>query len=695
MYNENDNRDFLRDKLSNEITLPESLSKENIVSLLSDKKVKKSKKGAIRRFIAVGVAACIMITGVAVFSGHSFGNPEITADQLLNNEAESSAIQESSYDELLGAIKKYAEEYKEENYKVKNYFYIEDGVDAEEDFNAAVSSSTVYSGSVTGTADSIVFGEVNLREENVYEDDIFITDGEYLYGIVSYGKRLMIVKADADGSMTTVYEGEEASLSQNGNGDNIYYSGLYKYENYLIVVYTKYTSDNYYSVKDCSGVMIYDVADRANPVLKKEIAIDGNYVSSRIVDGKLIFISRYSITKYFEEAEEENYIPSVYNGELKENIPCDCIVYYPDDKMECYVNIAKIDLENPDEDFTVSSYLGNVSDTYCTKDTLYVISNKYSYSRGGVVSDVLASIGGTAIMVSDVCTTVTKIDISGEKAEIICKTEFEGSVLNSYSIDEYNGYLRVAVHKDDENCIYVFDEALGKVGEITGIAEGELIKSARFMGDTAYMVTFVQTDPLFVIDLTDPEKPEIAGEVKLPGFSEYLHPVGNGLLVGIGVGGTETGTDGSGKISLFDVTDPASPKEIDSLIFPTSQLGTAPKAYCSVTESSFLVTYENWTINYTYNNTNEELKYYKSCMGALYIGVNEGKLTVNNAYLVKSADSVSRATFIGENVYIFCSGFGGLASFNMNSGEFICNINSENEIYTLTPIETPYEDIIF
>ena len=272
------------------------------------------------------------------------------------------------------------------------------------------------------------------------------------------------------------------------------------------------------------------------------------------------------------------------------------------------------------------------------------------------------------------------------------RTEFSGNILNSYAIDEYNNYLRVAVTTlDNKNSIYVFDESLGKVGELTGIADGEQIKSVRFMEKTAYVVTFVQTDPLFVIDFSEPTAPVIKGEVKLPGFSSYLHPVGDGLLVGIGVGGTETGTDGSSKISLFDVTDPTSPKEIDHLQYPTSTIGTDPKAFCSITESSFLVTYSNWAV-YDYDDA---LCYYKHYSGALKVSVQDNKLVLDSAYLLKGGDSTSRATFIRDKVYVFSEGESGVASFNMETGELIDIMSCENSDYTYGKVTRDINEILY
>ena len=710
MFNEKENNGILRDALGKEITLPESLSRENIVKLIEAENVNKKKKtnGIVRRFVAVTVAACLMITGVSFLLDKGlFGTPEsLIEDENVQNQAAQDTAE--GYDELLSFIKTYAEEYKKNN-KYHTYLYsglvdgtADDmaGIKIEESADIPVAgmpvAGTVINGSVSfapgeSTALRGEFGEVNLREFGVKEADIFITDGEYLYCIDNWGRRLRIIKANDDGTLESVYEGKESLIDDRGTGEQLYYSGLYIHENYLIVGFSRYNLDKHYMKSGVSGVQIYDVSDRSAPVLKKEIALDGNYVSSRIIDSSLVLVTRYSIIEQYETENDVDLLPAVYNGDYKYSVPCDCIVYSREDNPETYVNIGKIDLNNLDNELVVSSYLGSVHDTYCTRDTLYVIGSKIK-DNNGTDDGRFIGFGGAMIRAEDVCTTVTKADISGDTIDIRCRAEFEGSILNDYSIDEYNNYLRVAVTTlDNKNSIYVFDENLGKVGELTGLADGEQIKSARFMGNTAYVVTFVQTDPLFVIDLTDPVKPEIKGEVKLPGFSSYLHPAGDGLLVGIGVGGTETGTDGSSKISLFDVSDPASPKEIDHLQYPTSHIGTEAKAFCSISEDSFLVTYSNWGENVF----DAQEHYYKHYAGALKVSVKDNKLVLDNAYLLKGGDPVDRVTFIRDNVFVFSAGEAGVASFNMKTGGFIDIAEREDTRYSFAASDRPVNEILY
>lgn len=180
-------------------------------------------------------------------------------------------------------------------------------------------------------------------------------------------------------------------------------------------------------------------------------------------------------------------------------------------------------------------------------------------------------------------TIIHKIGINGNNIEYKYNGEVTGQVLNQFSIDESLGMLRIATTKNQTwsryaegstesyNNLYVLDENLKIVGSLEKLAQGERIYSVRFMQDRAYMVTFKQTDPLFVIDLKDPEKPTVLGELKIPGFSNYLHPYDSETLIGIGKDTTENENGGVTtkglKLSLFDVANVNEPKEIDNYIF--------------------------------------------------------------------------------------------------------------------------------
>lgn len=145
--------------------------------------------------------------------------------------------------------------------------------------------------------------------------------------------------------------------------------------------------------------------------------------------------------------------------------------------------------------------------------------------------------------------------------------KFDGYLNDSFSIDEYEGNLRVVTTDGDTNSVYVLDKELDIIGSIEDLAKDERVYSARFMGDVGYFVTFRETDPLFSVDLSDPKKPKIIGELKIPGFSEYLHFYGEDQLLGIGMNVDEETmiTDGV-KLTMFDISDKTDVKEADTYI---------------------------------------------------------------------------------------------------------------------------------
>ena len=165
-------------------------------------------------------------------------------------------------------------------------------------------------------------------------------------------------------------------------------------------------------------------------------------------------------------------------------------------------------------------------------------------------------------------TSIRKLSFKDGQLEGVAQTKVDGTLDSSWCIDEYDGYLRLVATLYDEdydtvNAVYVLDDQLEQVGSIEGLAQDERVYSARLMGDTGYFVTFRETDPLFSVDFSDPENPRIVGSLKIPGFSEYLHPYGEGLLLGIGMQADEdTGVTDGLKLSMFDVSDPTAVTEV-------------------------------------------------------------------------------------------------------------------------------------
>jgi len=249
------------------------------------------------------------------------------------------------------------------------------------------------------------------------------------------------------------------------------------------------------------------------------------------------------------------------------------IVQPGSDDRQSMVTVVSIDSLNatPGSGFadSVASLVANGGNTiYMTRDALYVATNENDYSE----------------LISTTNTRIDRFAIDGLDVAWQASGVVPGTLINQFALDEYNGYLSVSTHswvsmwspdKDggsgtwtsrNESGVYVLDttgNVLDEVGRLTGLAPGEQLFAVRYVGDMAYLVTFLQTDPLFAIDRSDPTAPTLKGELVIPGFSNYLQPVGDGLLMGIGQEREPGSWNSRLHVSLFDVTDATNPTQIE------------------------------------------------------------------------------------------------------------------------------------
>ena len=215
--------------------------------------------------------------------------------------------------------------------------------------------------------------------------------------------------------------------------------------------------------------------------------------------------------------------------------------------------------------------LANGDTIYASADNLYVATQNWDtwqWSRSGAAPEEGPSL---------VTTDIHKFDIGDpDRTTYLATGQVEGYLLNQFAMDEHEGLLRVASTSqptwwggdfETESMITVLqqdDGNLAEIGFVDGLGKTEQIYSVRFLGDVAYVVTFRQTDPLYTVDLSDPTNPEVVGELKILGYSAYLHPLGDGLLLGVGQDATERGRVQGTQISVFDVSEPSEPRLIDS-----------------------------------------------------------------------------------------------------------------------------------
>jgi len=395
------------------------------------------------------------------------------------------------------------------------------------------------------------YSATNIQVAGVDEADIVKTDGEYLY-VVS-GNRTIIVKAypPQEAQVLSEVEVRGAVLGIYINKDRlIVFEGGWPY--YGVDVRTALPEDGsdapYVPYIPRTSVLVYDISDRENPSLEREFSAEGDYVSSRMI-GEYVYVV---ISKPVYEQNGEPDLPRIgIDGEEKE-IPAEdiyyCNVY---DHYYMYTSIIAVNTQDDAQEPTVETImLGASSNLYVSLENIYltfpVWGRDWNFEK----------------------TAVHRIHIEGDRIEYVASGEVPGMVLNQFSMDEYDGYFRVATTthgQTSQNNVYILSMALNITGSLEGLAPGETIYSARFMGEKGYLVTFKQVDPLFVIDLSDPRHPEELGYLKVTGYSGYLHPYDENHLIGIGKETTDAGEFAwyqGVKMSLFDVSDFANPQEI-------------------------------------------------------------------------------------------------------------------------------------
>ncbi len=414
----------------------------------------------------------------------------------------------------------------------------------------------------------------NNQVEGIEEGDIAITDGQYIYSIVD--NRVMITDAK---NMKVV---KKLIVSKDA-----YPSHLMLHENTLIVAYSTYIEtgkEPYYDTKSVAKVVFYDVKDAKNPTLIREIGQDGNLTNLRKAGNYLYVVSNQTPNYWMlREAEDMDLLPYTYdtNG-VDQALPFGKIRMLPESNTPSYLIVSAIDVSNiASANLNTESYLGNSGQLYMSQNAIYMASMNYNHMPI-MRSDI--EVTSEISMPAEVNETmIYKIAVDKTAIRMAAQGKVKGSVLNQFSMDEHNGYFRIATTEgntwgtaaNSKNHLFILDPALKQVGAVNDLAHGERIYSARFMGDKAYIVTFKETDPLFVIDTKNPKAPKVLGELKIPGFSNYLHPIGENHLLGIGYD-TEVKMDPGSKepmvltkgmkLSLFNVTDLANPIEQDAVI---------------------------------------------------------------------------------------------------------------------------------
>lgn len=427
------------------------------------------------------------------------------------------------------------------------------------------------------------FSQTNVQVKGVDEADIVKTDGTYIYQVNR--ERVVITKA---------YPPENMEIASTLNYEDKGFSPqeIYVDEDHLVVIGSAGRNWDYpilnkggvgmtpmfmptcYYPRDMMRAVIYNIRDKSEIKQVRELELNGSYVSSRKVGQSLYLIANKRLC-YWSGIEINEPKPSYRDsvcGDGFTEIDYPDIKYFPDFIESGYLIVAGLNLDRQDEAASVSSYLGSGQNIYASAKNLYMAVTVYPncQTAGNFISAV-------EVPASAICRTkIYKFGMSEGSLTYESSGKVPGTVLNQFSMDEYGDNFRIATTQGDawrtgegasRSNVYVLDSGMDILGKIEGIAPGEKIYSVRFTGDRGYMVTYRNVDPFFVLDLKDPRNPSILGELKIPGYSNYLHPYDENHVIGFGKDTMEifgTAFYMGMKMAIFDVSDVSKPVEMFS-----------------------------------------------------------------------------------------------------------------------------------
>jgi uncharacterized secreted protein with C-terminal beta-propeller domain len=443
---------------------------------------------------------------------------------------------------------------------------------------AGVSAQSVRSPAAQDQAD---YSGTNVQVQGVDEADIVKNDGQYIYTLNQ--QQLSVVKA---------VPADKMQLTARINYDNNFSPrDLYIDAGHLIVIGDTRTPEPlyqekrkaapalpYYNPQTCKAI-IYDLKDKSQLSKIREIEIEGYCLSSRKIGSSLYLVANRNIN-YYRPGDPvilPTYRDSAVGPEFQ-SLSCDKINYFPNCIYRSFVIVAAVNTDNLAQKVDIKTYLGNGDNIYASPSNLYIAVNSYPQ-----VQPLLEDSAFPEDSAPEAATEIYRFALQGASTTCTGKGTVPGTILNQFSLDEHQGFLRIATTSGEiwsrgdntsKNHIYILDKELKMTGKLENIAPGEKIYSTRFMGNRAYMVTFRKVDPFFVIDLKNPQEPVILGKLKIPGYSDYLHPYDENHIIGFGKDTVEVkGQNGESqafyqglKIAVFDVTSVSQPVEMSRAV---------------------------------------------------------------------------------------------------------------------------------
>ncbi len=447
----------------------------------------------------------------------------------------------------------------------------------EDIYNIAESSTSSNSdSSINGTKD---YSTTNVQVENVDEADVIKTDGNYIYSLSN--DKVIITDVSNQESPVVVCELSSKSYSSSAPQE------ILLYNNKLIVI-----SD----VSDGTAVEVYDITSKENPYKIEAYSVNNDYYTSRIVDGKLYVFS----TGYLDEINGKADVSYVENS-ITRYVDYDDIYYFRGKDTDDSTIISTLNLDDENSKVNVSIYLLSLDNLYVSENSMYFVTENYFYDEiyYSPLKIIFGLLGpkGAIKEFNDIIidaeennyeSTIYKFNLNNGEVKYVGNGKADGYTIDQFSLDEYNSNLRVALYTEQGSKISVYSDKMKLIGESELVAKGERMYSSRFIGEKGYLVTYLNTDPLFCVDLSNPKSPEIIGELQLDGYSLYLHPYDENHLIGIGYDSeVRTIRNSAGKVTstysvitgmkmaLFDVTNIKNPILMSSTKIGDSRTSSA------------------------------------------------------------------------------------------------------------------------
>lgn len=451
------------------------------------------------------------------------------------------------------------------------------------------------------------YSTTNVQVQGVDEADIVKTDGEFIYTL-SDGL-LVIARA---------FPVSDAQVVSKISLNDISPTELFLQGHFVLVFgqdwreinprplpiepqtgtgASKIVAPDYYPHNSGTTVIqVWNVSDKQNPQLVKTAEFEGQYVSSRKIGNQVFFVltsyPNYWALQQGGSTSAEELIPVYREKEgsfsstdsFEPVAPCGQVGYLEPIQAQNFIVLGSLDMTNPDAPIQKQTVLGSGQNVYASEKNLYVAEVSYPWPEPTPIESVNDAVRSFVPAREE--TVVHTFSLENNSIAYLGSMQAPGHILNQFSMDEFDGYFRIATtignlwdsQNSSTNNVFVFGPDLKQTGAVEGLAPGEKIYSARFMGKKGYLVTFKKVDPLFVIDLTDPYNPRVLGKLKIPGYSDYLHPLDETHLIGIGkdaIDAEQSLVDQRGldfawyqglKLAIFDVSDVANPRQLHQVI---------------------------------------------------------------------------------------------------------------------------------